>query len=88
MVKFIKIITTILLSLVFILGIFISCVMLWVPKFDAFIGGILFILVLYNFLMLYYVNWAIWTKGKAKKAIMAFVIFSLFILFCLIITYE
>ena len=82
MVKLFKIITTILLSLVYILGIFISCVMLWVPKFDAFIGGILFILVLY------YVNWAIWTKGKVKKIIMAFVVISFFVLFCMIISYE
>ena len=88
MVKLFKIITTILLSLVYILGIFISCVMLWVPKFDAFIGCILFILVLYNLLMLYYVNWAIWTKGKVKKIIMAFVVISFFVLFCMIISYE
>lgn len=67
MIKFFKIITSILFSLFFILGIMTSIVIVFGPKLDTFLGNILFLLIVFNLLMLYYVNWAIWTKGKKKK---------------------
>lgn len=67
MIKFFKIITSILFSLFFILGIMTSIVIVFGPKLDTFLGNILFLLIVFNLLMLYYVNWAIWTKGKKEK---------------------
>ena len=88
MIKFFKIITSILFSLFFVFGILTSIVIVFGPKLDTFQGNILFLLVVFNFLMLYYVNWAIWTKGKKRKIIMTFVVFVIIILMSAFIGYE
>lgn len=88
MIKFFKIITLILFSLFFIFGILTSLAIVFGPKIDTFLGNILFLLVVFNFLMLYYVNWAIWTKGKKRKIIMTFVVFVIIILMSAFIGYE
>lgn len=88
MKKFFKIAASIILSLLFIIGVFTSVVMLWSSNFDSFLIVAMFSIVAFNLLMLYYVNWAIWTKGKIRKIIMFIAITCIFLLLTIIIAYE
>lgn len=88
MKKFFKVTTSIMLSLLFIIGGFASVVLLWSSNFDIFLASVMFSLVVFNLLMLYYVNWAIWTNGKIKKIIMAFVVTFILFLLTVVIAYE
>lgn len=88
MKKFFKIAASIILSLLFIICGFTSVVLLWSSNFDSFLIVAMFSIIAFNLLMLYYVNWAIWTKGKIKKIIMFIVITCIFLLLTIIIAYE
>lgn len=88
MKKFFKIAASIILSFLFILGGFTSVVLLWSVNFDTFLVVLMFSLVAFNLLMLYYVNWALWTEGEIRKFIMFFVITFIFLLLIVVIAYE
>lgn len=88
MLKLIKIIISLILSTIFVLAIALSIYFHWEQNLTTLTAGLLVFLIIFNAIMLWYVNWAIWTKGKAKKVIMMIVIISILLLLSIILAYE
>lgn len=88
MVKFTKIVTSIILSAFFGLAIALSIYVHWGQNLTVITLGIMIFLIFFNTIMFWYVNWAIWTKGKTKKVVMSVIIIGIILLLCIILTYE
>ena len=88
MLKLIKIIISSILSTIFGLAIVLSIYFHWEQNLTILTAGFLVFLIIFNIIMLWYVNWAICTNGKTKKVIMIIVIISIVLLLSIILAYE
>lgn len=73
----IKIILKIIISFILCLPFIIFEIATFQVFFDelsVILRSIVLCIIIWNVIMLYYINWAIWTKGKIKKLVMFFVI--------------
>lgn len=79
MIKLLKAIISLMLSVFFCFTIvFVICAYL-----EQGIIGEMICLIIFNLIMLWYVNWSIWTKGKVKKFVLLIIL-----LLIMIISYE
>lgn len=81
LILILKILTSLPLSTFYIVSI-VFCIFLPFETHDGYI--FFFLMIVLNSLLLWYVNWAIWTKGIKRKAFLSIIIFILTILFKLI----
>lgn len=79
----IKIILSILLSGFFLFAAGAITLLAFQTKFEI----TLLMIILFFILLIYYINWAIWTQGKIRKIIMLFFVI-IFFLFMVLISME